>query len=168
MSRLAKHDLGACGAAAGRVCCQILRPHVGLGFDDAPDAERASVVVHEVHADEITGNGERARGVEVTRKFASSGHGPASYADVVLLRNCRVGVGDADVVLHALHTVNRADILFGQFGFSRCRRHSGQRDVALVDLDAEVARLTLLSLISAALARADMVVSSTYCPAVSS
>jgi hypothetical protein len=78
--RLAKHDFSTCCAATGRMRGQILRPHVGLGLDDPPDAEGASIVVHEMHADEVTRDRKRARGVEVARKFAGSCHGPASYA----------------------------------------------------------------------------------------
>src|ERR1700722_12054092 len=74
---LAKHDLCTCSAAASGVCGEIFRPHVGLRLDDAPDAECASIVVHEMHTDEITGNSQRARGVEAARKFAGSSHRPA-------------------------------------------------------------------------------------------
>jgi hypothetical protein len=80
MARLTEHDFGTCGSATGRVCCEILRPHVGLGLDDAPYAQRAAIIVHEVHAYEVTGYSKRAWGVEVAGKFAGSIHEPASYS----------------------------------------------------------------------------------------
>jgi len=54
MSGLAKHDFGACGSPARGVCREILRPHIGFSLDDAPHTDRFTIVVHEVHADEVT------------------------------------------------------------------------------------------------------------------
>lgn len=84
MPGLAKHDFGPGGSPTGGVCCEILWPHVGLRLDDAPHAHRATIIVHEMHADEVTCYGKRAWGVEVAGEFAGSIHEPASYQGACL------------------------------------------------------------------------------------
>ena len=79
MSRLAEHDFGTSRSATRRMCREVSRPHVGLGLDDASHAKRATIIVHQVHTDEVAGNRKRAGSVEVAREFAGSIHEPAWY-----------------------------------------------------------------------------------------
>ena len=65
MACLTKHDFGTRGASLGRVCGEIFGTHVRFGLDDAADAHRTCVIVDEVHADEVTRDGERTWLVEI-------------------------------------------------------------------------------------------------------
>lgn len=87
MSRLAEHNFRARGPAARGVCRKVLWTHIGFGLDDTTDANSPTVGMHEVHADKITSDVERAWSVEAAGKFAASSiHGRAWYQRVCLLR----------------------------------------------------------------------------------
>jgi hypothetical protein len=80
MSGLAEHNFRARGPTAGRVRGEILRTHVGFRLDDTTHANNPTIIMHKVHADEITSYIERAWGVEAAGKFAAgSTHGAAWY-----------------------------------------------------------------------------------------
>ena len=70
----AEHHFGAPRAPARGVGCEIARAEIGFRLDDASRTQRVSVIVHQVHADQGAGNGERAAFEEATLRFATANH----------------------------------------------------------------------------------------------
>jgi len=61
-------------APAGGVRGEIARPEIRLGLDDAPRAHRTAIVVHQVHADELAGDRQRAAREKRAREFFCAAH----------------------------------------------------------------------------------------------
>jgi hypothetical protein len=67
--RRTEQDGVARGLAASGVRGEILGAEIGLGLDDPADAAHAGDSMHEVHADELPRDDERAAGIELPRQL---------------------------------------------------------------------------------------------------
>ena len=74
MAARAEHHVGAPRAPARGMSREIMRAKICLGLDDASGAQRATVIVHEMHADQCARDGERAAFEKAARGFLAAIH----------------------------------------------------------------------------------------------
>ena len=55
------------------MCSEIFRSEVSLRLNDSSNSSRATVIVHEMHTDQLTSDRERLAGVELARELWRGG-----------------------------------------------------------------------------------------------